>query len=109
MASRAMVKCDEDLPVVDADRGKHARALRIQRSCARVRVACSGVRTTYVRVHLCWDLSCSRARAARAKFATEGRRTRETSEKGYTLQALQREHPALPRPPCRLPVPVACQ
>ena len=65
MASRAMVKCDEDLPVVDADRGKHARALRVQRSCARVRVACSGVRTTYVRVHLCWDLSCSRARAAR--------------------------------------------
>ena len=76
MASRAMVKCDEDLPVVDADRGKHARALRVQRSCARVRVACSGVRTTYVRVHLCWDLSCSRARAAaRAKFATEGRNT----------------------------------
>ena len=77
MASRAMVKCDEDLPVVDADRGKHARALRVQRSCARVRVACSGVRKTYVRVHLCWDLSCSRARAARRlgpsyKFATEG-------------------------------------
>ena len=108
MASRAMVKCDEDLPVVDADRGKHARALRVQRSCARVRVACSGVRTTYVRVHLCWDLSCSRARAAaRAKFATEGRKT--TGTRDNTLQALQREHPALPRPPCRLPVPVACQ
>ena len=63
MASRAIVKCDDDLPVVDADLGKHARALRVQRSCACVRVARRGVRPTRgcaLRVHLCAVTSRSR-------------------------------------------------
>ena len=73
MVRRAIV--DADLAVVDGDRGEHARALRVQRSCVRALVALGVARTSHawpLRVHPCGGPADLAACRRVAKFVKRG-------------------------------------